>query len=436
MMLSPQQAILASWSFPPWVTALDLLSVLLYVRGWLFLRRVVPSRFPGWRLLSFVGGIATLQVALASPIDAFDAFSLTDHMTQHMILMMVVPPLVLLGNPMLPLLRGCPRWFVRKVVGPFLRWPPVAWIRRTITHPAFCWTVFAVSMAAWHLPGPYELALRSDTWHEVEHATFLFTSILFWWPVVQPWPSRTRWPRWAVPVYLLLADFVNTVISAILVFSGQVLYAPYLAMPRLGSMSALSDQVLAGVVMWFVGGFGFVIPAIILVAKLLSPHRGTPAPLRRMHRVPESSFRRVVLPALTLILPLAALAYGYLAPGTIDMDGAVLRVQENSGPFRISVFTAPDPLPSGPCDISVLVQDRNSGGPILDVPVSLAIDRPDAVLGSSTLVRATTEASSMKLVESGTVDLPSEGSWNLRVLVGRGAGVSEVQGTLNATAQD
>jgi cytochrome c oxidase assembly factor CtaG len=435
MTLSPQQAVLASWSFPPWVTALNLLSVLLYIRGWLVLRRVIPSRSPEWRLLSFVGGIAALQVALASPIDAFDAFLLTDHMTQHMILMMIVPPLVLLGNPMLPLLRGLPRSFVRKVLGPFLRWMPVAWIRRTITHPAFCWVAFAVSMTAWHLPGPYDLALRSDAWHDAEHATFLFTSILFWWPVVQPWPSRARWPRWSVPVYLLLADFVNSVISAFLVFSGRVLYAPYLAMPRLGSMSAASDQVLAGVVMWFVGGFGFVIPALVLIAKLLSPGRGTPVPLRRMHRVPESSFRRVVLPALTLILPLAALAYGYLAPSTIDMDGDVVRLQENSGRFRISVFTAPDPLSAGPCDISVLVQDRNSGEIVLDAPVSLAIDPPDSVHGPPAEVAATTEASSMKLVKSGTMNLTREGAWNLRVLVG-GASEGQVQSVLNVTAPE
>ncbi len=436
MMLSPQQAILASWSFPPWVTALDLLSALLYVRGWLGLRRVIPSRFPAWRLLSFLGGIAALQVALASPIDALDAFSLTDHMVQHMILMMAVPPLVLLGNPMIPLLRGLPRPVARKVVGPFLRWPPVVRFGRTIFHPAFCWVVFSVSLAAWHLPGPYDLALRSDGWHEVEHASFLFTSILFWWPVVQPWPSRTHWPRWTVPVYLILADFVNSVISAFLVFSGRVLYSAYLTIPRIGSMTAVNDQVLAGVVMWFVGGFGFVIPALVLLAKLLSPQRHLRAPARRGSRLPESRFRRVMLPALTLILPLAALAYGYLAPSSIDMDGDVVRMQQNSGPFRISVFTAPDPLPAGPCDVSVLVQDRNTGEPILDAPVSLTVQSANSVGDTLAAIPATAEASSLKLLEAGTVNLPREGAWTLLVSVRRESSESVVHGTLNATSQN
>ncbi len=435
-MLSPQQAVLASWSFPPWVTALDLLSALLYLRGWLALRRVIPIRFPTWRLLSFLGGIVSLQVALASPIDAFDAFSLTDHMTQHMILMMIVPPLVLLGNPAIPLLRGLPRPVARKVVGPFLRWPPIVRLGETIFHPAFCWVAFSVSLAAWHLPGPYDLALRSDGWHEIEHASFLFTSLLFWWPVVQPWPSRAHWPRWTVPIYLLLADFLNSVISAFLVFSGSVLYPAYLTIPRIISISAVSDQVLAGVVMWFVGSFAFLIPAVVLMAKLLSPQRYQSAPARRDSRLSESRFRRVVLPALTLILPLAALVYGYLAPSAIDMDGDVVRMQAATGPYRISVFTAPDPLPAGPCDVSVLVQNRDSGEAVLDAPVGLAIERPDSANDPPALIPATSEASSIKLLEAGTVDLPHRGQWNLRVTVRSGSSESVVQGTLNATAQD
>ncbi|MDE3108482.1 MAG: cytochrome c oxidase assembly protein [Acidobacteriota bacterium] len=436
MTLSPQQAILASWSFPPWVTALDLLAVLLYVRGWLVLRRVVPSRFPAWRMLSFTGGIAALQIALCSPIDALDSFSLTDHMSQHMILMMVVPPLVLLGNPMLPLFRGLPRPFARRVLAPVLRWPPVLRFFRRITHPAFCWLALSTAMLGWHLPGPYDLALRSDGWHELEHATFLIASILFWWPVVQPWPSRVRWPRWTVPVYLILADFVNTIVSAFLVFSGRILYAPYLTFPRLGTLSAISDQVLAGVVMWFVGGFAFVLPAIFMLAKLLAPQRGTHVPARHGPRMPESRFRRLAFSALILILPLGVLAYGYLAPSGIDTDGNVVRIQQISGPFRITVLTEPDPLSAGPCDVSVLVQDRDTGEPIVGAPIRLAIEDPSVPNHPPTAMPATSQTSSLKLLESGRINLPHRGDWSLRVFVGRGAGSAEVHANLNATARD
>jgi putative membrane protein len=432
-MLSPAQAVLASWTFPTWVTALNLLAAVLYVRGWLTLRRVIPGRFPAWRLASFLSGIGALQLALASPIDAFDSFWLTDHMIQHMILMMVVPPLVLLGNPMIPLLRGLPRWTSRDVLGPILGWPPIGRFGRAITHPAFCWLVFSVSLLGWHLPGPYDLALRSDGWHEVEHASFLFTSILFWWPVIQPWPSRPHWPRWTIPVYLLLADFVNSVISAFLVFSGRVLYPSYLAIPRVGGISAQNDQVLAGVVMWFVGSFVFLIPAVVVLVKLLSPERAE-RQARHGPRPRESRFWRVAFPALTLVIPLATIAYGYLAPSGIDIDGDIVRMEANSGPFHISVFTAPDPLTAGPCDVSVLVQDRKSGATILDAPVKLAIQSN----GSSdppSVTSATTGASSVKLLKAGTVILPGAGAWKLRVSVRRGGSDGVVEGTLNVIAE-
>jgi hypothetical protein len=177
-----------------------------------------------------------------------------------------------------------------------------------------------------------------------------------------------------------------------------------------------------------------VIPAIFFIAKLLSPQRGEPATVRRGSRVPESRFRRFVLPALTLVLPLAALAYGYLAPSAIDTDGDVVRLQQISGPFRITVLTEPDPLPSGPCDVSVLVQDRDTGEPILDAPVKLSVMSPNTFNDPPPIV-ATVQASSLKLLESGTVTLPRPGVWSLRISVGS-AGQAQVQSTLNATSQE
>jgi putative membrane protein len=75
--------------------------------------------------------------------------------------------------------------------------------------------------------GAYELALRSPGWHEVEHACFLGTSLLFWFPVIQPWPSPSRASRWAMLPYLVGADLVNTALAASLTFSGRVIYPSY-----------------------------------------------------------------------------------------------------------------------------------------------------------------------------------------------------------------
>jgi len=423
-------AVLASWSFPPWVTALNLLTALLYIRGWSALRPVMPDRFGARQLVFFLSGLVILELALASPIDAFDPFFVADHMFQHMLLMMLVPPLILLGEPAIPLLHGLPRWFARDVLGPFLSSPALQRLGGILTHPAFGWLALALAMLGWHVPNAYELALHSPGWHEAEHATFLVASLLFWWPVCQPWPSRPQWPAWTLPIYLLLADFVNTALSAFLTFSDRVLYPSYATVPRLGGISAQSDQVVAGVTMWVVGSIAFLVPAIAITVRLLSPSR--PALEVRKESAPtRTGFRQIVFATLALTLPVAALAYGWLAPDKIDIDDAVVRTQSVAGPFRVSVFASQDPVPSGPSDISVLVQDARSNETILDAEVDLSVQPVNGAAGPGR-VRATHEQSTNKLLQAATIDLPSSGAWELRVNVYRESDQGEVSANLEA----
>src|SRR5512133_3534718 len=143
---------------------------MLYLRGWLILHPISPKRFPAWRLFAFVGGLATLWLAVASPLDAFSGLLLSAHMVQHLLLMSVAPPLILLGAPLLPLIRGLPRQFARDGVGPFLPWPALRQAGNTLTHPLNCWLLMAVTLGAWHVPAAFDLALRSSAWHKVEHA--------------------------------------------------------------------------------------------------------------------------------------------------------------------------------------------------------------------------------------------------------------------------
>lgn len=411
------KAVLVSWSFPPWVTALNLLTVLLYIRGWCALHRALVERFRPWRLLCFLAGIVTLQVALASPIDAFDPFFLTDHMLQHMLLMMVIPPLVLLGDPIIPLLHGLPRWASRFIFGPIFRWRGTRGVGRAITYPTFALVLMSLVMIGWHLTGPYELALRSPGWHEIEHASFLISSLTFWWPVVQPWPSQPRWNRWTLPIYLLLADFVNSGLSAFLAFSGRVFYPSYTLMPRFGGISAQNDQVAAGAMMWVIGSFAYLVPAVLITVKLLSPAH--PQPERGTPPQPESRFQSKLLLFLAAILPAAALAFAFLVPDKIDIDGDIVRTQADSGPFHITVFTPPDPIPPDDLEIAVLTQDRDTGAVVLSdaVSVYLALDQ-DA--GKSVTAQASYAEAQNKILAATSVDLPSPGAWSLRVSVSCG----------------
>jgi putative membrane protein len=195
--------------------------------------------------------------------------------------MAVAPPLVLLGAPSLPFLRGLPQWIVRRAVGPVLRCAPVKWLGHFLTNPAICWLSATIALIGWHVPAAFELALRSDAWHNVEHICFLTTSLLFWWPAIQPFPSGSTWTRWFIPLYLFLGTLPGGTLGAFLTFCDRVLYPSYAAAPRVFGISPLEDQVIAGALMWVFGTFVYTVPAIAITLQLLSP-QSEPSPTRRI----------------------------------------------------------------------------------------------------------------------------------------------------------
>jgi cytochrome c oxidase assembly factor CtaG len=234
------------------------------------LQHTRARELPRWRAVCFLGGLLALWIALASPIDALDDFLLSAHMLQHFILMSVAPPLLVLGAPLVPMLRGLPRWMVRGL-RPVFASRTVHKVAHALAHPAVAWLVMNVAYLGWHVPQAFELTLRSEAWHNTEHMCFLFTSIAFWWVIVEPWPSRTRWSRWMVIPYLLTADVVNTILSAVLAFSGKVLYPSYAAAERISRLTPLKDQVLAGSEMWVLNSLVFLVPVAVIVVRMLSP---------------------------------------------------------------------------------------------------------------------------------------------------------------------
>ena len=278
------ESFLLAWAFPRWVCLALEITAIVYWRGWLLIRRTRPARFPVWRLVCFLAGIASIVVAIASPLDTFSDRLLFLHMAQHYVLMSVAPPLIVLAAPVVPLLRGLPRWFVRPVLGPLIR---TVWLRRffkLLVTPRVAWMLMNAAYIGWHIPAAYELALSSWQWHIVEHGCFFFTSVIFWWPIIVPWPSRFIGSRWVLLPYLLGADIVNTAISALLCFSGRVLYPSYADQPRMFGVSALADQAAAGALMWVLGSIVFLVPAMYITLKLLSPQR---RPLA-MRNLPEN----------------------------------------------------------------------------------------------------------------------------------------------------
>lgn len=265
------RAILSSWTIDPWPLMLSLVAIGVYFRGWRGLHRSQPARFPRWRLAAFIAGIGACWIAIASPLDALGGLLLEVHMSQHVLLMMIGPPLILLAYPGIPMLRGLPGTIRRDWFGPFLASPTVRSGFHILTHPFVGLSTFIVATWVWHLPVLYELALRNSFWHEFEHTVFLCTALLFWWPVIQPWPSSPVWPRWMLLPYLLVADLQNTVFSAIFVYIGTPIYTAYAASPDFLGTSTLDDQATAGAIMWVVGSTVFLVPVALIIRRLLQP---------------------------------------------------------------------------------------------------------------------------------------------------------------------
>jgi putative membrane protein len=259
-----------SWTVPIPVTLALVFAALAYSRGWFYLRSAYPSAISVGRWGAFLSGVLLLWIAVGSPLAAFDDDLLTIHMVQHILLMAMAPPLILLGAPALPLLHGLPQRFVRKTLGEFLRWPPVQWGGRILTHPVFGWLSATVALLIWHIPTLFELGLRSNSLHEVEHACFFVTGLLFWWPIIQPWPSVARFPRWCIPLYLFLATLPCDALSAFLTFCDRVVYPSYLSASPPFKISPLVDQETAGALMWVCVTFIYLVPAVIVTVQILS----------------------------------------------------------------------------------------------------------------------------------------------------------------------
>ncbi len=232
------------------ITAALILAGILYVRGWLRLRRTSRNVIPLWRAASFAGGLACVWLAAASPLAMLDEELLTAHMVQHLLLMTVGPAFILLGFPALAL--GIPDGYRR--IGP---------------NPLFCWCAGAAVLIAWHIPALFAVGSSSMMWHNVEHATFFAAGLLFWQPVIFPRRGECH-AEWLIVIYLFMATLPCDGLSAFLAFCGRVVYPAYLNVPRHFALSALQDQECAGALMWTCVTVAYLIPAVVITLRLLS----------------------------------------------------------------------------------------------------------------------------------------------------------------------
>jgi cytochrome c oxidase assembly factor CtaG len=197
-----------------------------------------------------MGGLFALWVAVGSPLAELDHHLLTAHMAQHLLLMTVSAPLILLG---IPALRSM----------------------STAIHPVFCWLAGTGVVIAWHVPALFELGMSSAYWHAFEQASFLAAGLLFWSPVIQALRDQLSLgiSRWHIPLYLFLATLPCDALSAFLTFCDRLVYPNYASAHRHFDISPLGDQEFAGALMWVWVTFVYLAPAAAITIQLLSPQR-------------------------------------------------------------------------------------------------------------------------------------------------------------------
>lgn len=256
--------VLTAWSWDP--TALVAVGVMagLYTAGLLRSRGRRAGLLPWWRPVCFYAGELVLLLALASPIDTLSDHLFFMHMIQHILMTMLAAPLILLGAPIVPILRGLPRPFRRRALVPVARSAAVRGLLRTLTTPRTSFLFYVGIIWVWHVPFLYNLALENAAIHLVEHMLFFVSALLFWGAVIDPIPFP---PRLGYPVrmlYLFGAATPNAALGAFLAYSPAPWYDFYIQGIRFWSFTAMEDQHVAGLIMWLPSWMMFLLAICII----------------------------------------------------------------------------------------------------------------------------------------------------------------------------
>jgi putative membrane protein len=269
-------AFLRSWSFEVEVVVGLALAAGLYARGWYRLRRRGRGGrlLEPWRAWCFAGGLATLALALLSPIGTFGSLLMSMHMIQHLLLVMIAAPLLLLGAPMLPMLWAFSLRTRRRLGRLLHRSHPVHRFFAFLTRPSVALPILVLVILVWHYPPLYDAAQGRTLTHDLEHFSFLAAALLFYWPLIHPTGSPRRMSYGAGILYLFPAKITGFVVGASLSMAQTPWYQTYINAPRLWGLSALEDQQLAGLIMWVFGGLLYIVPLLILVVKMIHEDEG------------------------------------------------------------------------------------------------------------------------------------------------------------------
>jgi cytochrome c oxidase assembly factor CtaG len=259
---------------------------LLYWLGGRRLATPRSDRSRSWRTAAFIAGLATILIALDSPVDGLADKLLWVHMLQHILLLLVAPPLLALSRPWNRMWHGFPLG-TRRELARWLtagRWSaPLRAAARVLAGPVPSWLLFNFVLLGWHLPFAYDATLTTPIVHAAEHLTFFATGLLFWTRVIDSPPWRSRLSETGRAVYVGSSMVTSWVLAIVLAEASQPIYSPYADLAsRPGGITALADQQFAAGAMWVLGSIPFTIAILSVVYRWLEPTRsGQSSPASR-----------------------------------------------------------------------------------------------------------------------------------------------------------
>lgn len=252
-----------SWNTEPSIWVLLLFSMLIYIWGmhnaW---RRAGRGRgITARQWISFAGAILVLVLALMSPLDTLSEALFSAHMVQHLILMLLAAPLLVISDFQLALLWALPRHRAQALGSGFGQSRPLTGGWRLLNHPVFVWVVFTMATWLWHAPRLYQAALHNEMIHSLEHLTFLFTAMLFWWVLLKRHgPDHVHYGV-TIP-FLFLSVLQGAIFGALMTFPSRPWYSDYVASATSWGLTPIEDQQLAGLIMWIFAGTVFTLLTI------------------------------------------------------------------------------------------------------------------------------------------------------------------------------
>jgi putative membrane protein len=255
-----------AWSDDPFIWGGLLALAWFYVRGvgQVWGRAGRGRGVAAWQVVAFGGGLLVLVLALLSPLEMLSGALFSAHMTQHLLLMLVAPPLLLLGAPPMVWAWALPYGWRRPLAGWWRRRRRVRQQLGFLTHPLTAWLAYGLALWVWHIPALYEAAVLSAWVHGLEHACFLGTAVLFWYALGQP-GRRGRLNYATGLLFIFTTAMHNTLLGALITFATVPWYGVYAGRTLRWGLEPLADQQLAGAIMWAPAGLIYLLAALLLL---------------------------------------------------------------------------------------------------------------------------------------------------------------------------